>query len=208
MVAFGVAALLGLAPTVPLEIRVRAGSAPAITFTDVARASGITFKHDSAASQERYLIETMGAGAAWLDYDNDGYLDLFLVNGAATKVYTPSTPLGSALYHSNGDGTFSDVTAKAGLAAPGLFGMGVAVGDYDNDGFPDLYVVGYGRSILYHNNGDGTFTDVTARARVANLNKWGSSAAWFDYNRDGRLDLIVANYLDFCLLYTSDAADE
>src|SRR5436305_11960556 len=160
------------------------GSEPVetIKFSDVAAASGIRFKHDNAATPQRYLIETMGSGAAWIDYDNDGYLDLYLVNGAATKAYKPEHPLRSALYHSNGDGTFTDVTEKAGVAAVDLFGMGVAVGDYDNDGFEDLYVVGYGRSILYRNNGNGTFTDVTAQAGVQNSGKWGSSAAWFDYD--------------------------
>lgn len=164
---------------------------------DVATQAGITFRHDNAASPEKYLIETMGSGAAWLDFDNDGYLDLYLVNSAATPAYKPPHPLRSALYHSNGDGTFTDVTGKAGAGAEGLFGMGVAVADFDNDGFPDLYVVGYGRSILYHNHGNGTFTDVTARAGVANRGKWGSSAAWFDYDRDGWLDLVVANYVEW-----------
>jgi enediyne biosynthesis protein E4 len=168
-----------------------------IKFVDVAADTHITFKHDNAATSQRYLIETMGSGAAWVDYDNDGYLDLYLVNSSATKVYRPSTPLRSALYRSNGDGTFTDVTEKAGVGAADLFGMGVAVGDFDNDGFEDLYVVGYGRSILYHNNANGTFTDVTEKAGVANVGKWGSSAAWFDYDHDGKLDLIVANYLDF-----------
>jgi hypothetical protein len=168
-----------------------------VRFVDVAASANITFKHDNAASAQRYLIETMGSGAAWIDYDNDGYLDLYLANSAATKVYKPAHPLRPALYHSNGDGTFTDVTEKAGVEAPGLFGMGVAAGDYDNDGFEDLYVAGYGRSILYHNNGNGTFSDVTEKAGVANAGKWGSSAAWFDYDRDGKLDLIVANYVDF-----------
>jgi hypothetical protein len=168
-----------------------------VQFVDVAAKSRIDFKHDNAATPLRYLIETMGSGAAWIDYDNDGYLDLYLVNSAATKAYKPAHPLRSALYRSNGDGTFTDVTDKAHVGAEGLFGMGVAVGDYDNDGFEDLYVVGYGRSVLYHNNGNGTFTDVTEKAGVANRGKWGSSAAWFDYDRDGKPDLIVANYLDF-----------
>jgi hypothetical protein len=168
-----------------------------VKFVDVASSSGIVFRHENAASSEKYLIETMGGGAAWIDYDNDGYLDLYLVNSAATKVYAPTHPLRNALYHNNGDGTFTDVTGKGGVAAEGLFGMGVAVGDFDNDGFPDLYVIGYGRSILYHNNGDGTFSDVTAKAGVANTGKWGSSGAWLDYDRDGWLDLVVANYLDF-----------
>jgi len=168
-----------------------------VTFTDVARSSGITFQHDNAATPEKFLIETMGSGCAWIDYDQDGLLDLYLVNGAATKVYTPGHPLSSALYHNNGNGTFTDVTAKAGVGSNTLFGMGVAVGDYDNDGFPDLFVCGYGRSVLYHNNGDGTFTDVTSRAGVANTGLWASSAAWFDYDNDGRLDLVIANYVDW-----------
>jgi enediyne biosynthesis protein E4 len=168
-----------------------------VTFVDVAGSAGITSRHDNAASPEKYLIETMGAGCGWIDFDQDGLLDLYLVNSTATRLYTPKQPLRSALYRNNGDGTFTDVTAKAGVGAEGLFGMGVAVGDYDNDGFPDLYVLGYDRSILCHNNGDGTFTDVTAKAGVANHGKWGSSAAWFDYDNDGRLDLVIANYVDW-----------
>src|SRR5215475_9729809 len=171
--------------------------APHVNFVDVARASGINFRHDNAASPEKYLIETMGSGCGWIDYDQNGLLDLYLVNSAATRLYTPKQPLRSALYRNNGDGTFTDVTAKAGVAAEGLFGMGVAVGDYDNDGYPDLLVLGYGKSILYRNNGDGTFSDVTARAGVANAGRWASSAAWFDYDNDGRLDLVVANYVDW-----------
>lgn len=168
-----------------------------VKFVDVTSAAGITFRHDNAASPDKYLIETMGSGAAWLDYDNDGYLDLYLVNSAATKAYTPPRPLRSALYKNNGDGTFTDITEKSGVAAEGVFGMGAAAGDYDNDGLPDLYVAGYGRSVLYHNNGNGAFTDVTEKAGVANPGKWASSAAWFDYDHDGRLDLAIANYLDF-----------
>lgn len=168
-----------------------------VTFVDIAWRSSIDFVHDNAATPEKYLIETMGAGCGWIDYDNDGLLDLYLVNGAATPLYTPKRPLRSMLYHNNGDGTFTDITGKAGVGAEGLFGMGVAVGDYDNDGFADLYVLGYDRCILYHNNGDGTFTDVTARAGVGNPGKWGSSAAWFDYDNDGRLDLVVANYVNW-----------
>jgi len=167
------------------------------TFTDVARAAGISFTHDNAASAEKYLIETMGSGCGWIDYDQNGLLDLYLVNGAATRWYIPKRPLRSALYKNNGDGSFTDVTEHAGVGARGLFGMGVAVGDYDNDGFPDLFVLGYGRCILYHNNGDGTFSDVTSQAGVGNLGKWGSSAAWFDYDNDGKLDLVIANYVDW-----------
>ena len=166
-------------------------------FVDVAPSSGITFQHDNAASPEKYLIETMGSGCGWIDYDQDGLMDLYLVNGAATRTYQPRRPLRSALYRNNGDGSFSDLTDKAGVGAETLFGMGVAVGDYDNDGFPDLYVLGYDRCILYHNNGNGTFSDATARSGVANRGKWGSSAAWLDYDNDGRLDLVVANYVDW-----------
>jgi hypothetical protein len=167
------------------------------TFLDVAAQAGITFRHDNASSAEKYLIETMGSGCGWIDYDQNGLLDLYLVNGTATRVYTPQQPTRGALYRNNGDGGFTDVTAKAGVGAEGLFGMGVAVGDYDNDGFPDLLVLGYGRCILYHNNGDSTFTDVTARAGVQNSGLWASSAAWFDYDNDGKLDLIIANYVDW-----------
>jgi len=170
-------------PTTPVE------------FVDVAARAGIAFRHDNAASAQKYLIETMGAGCGWIDYDQNGLLDLYLVNSAATKTYQLKNPLRSALFRNNGDGTFTDVTARAGVGAEGLFGMGVAVGDYDNDGFPDLFVLGYERCILYHNNGDGTFEDVTARAGVENAGRWGSSAAWFDYDKDGRLDLVIANYV-------------
>src|ERR1017187_1966867 len=168
-----------------------------IRFVDITKSAGIIFRHENAATSQKYLIETMGSGCAWIDYDQNGLLDLYLVNSAATQVFKPGLPLRSALYRNNGDGTFTDVTGKAGVGAEGLFGMGVAVGDYDNDGFPDLLVLGYGRCILYHNNGDGTFTDVPARAGVANLGRWASSAAWFDYDNDGRLDLVIANYVDW-----------
>ena len=139
----------------------------------------------------------MGSGCGWIDYDQNGLLDLYLVNGASRRPNTSKHALRSALYRNNGDGTFTDVTIKAGVDAEGLFGMGAAVGDYDNDGCPDLFVLGYGRCILFHNNGNGTFTDVTDRAGVGNLRKWGSSAAWFDYDNDGLLDLVIANYVDW-----------
>jgi enediyne biosynthesis protein E4 len=168
-----------------------------VTFVDIAKSSGISFQHDNAASPEKYLIETMGSGCGWIDYDQDGLLDLYLVNGAGTRQYTPKHALRSALYRNNGDGSFTDVTLSAGVGAEGLFGMGVAVGDYDNDGFPDLFVLGYGRSILYHNNGNSTFTDVTKTAGVENAGRWASSAAWFDYDNDGKLDLVIANYVDW-----------
>jgi hypothetical protein len=137
--------------------------------------------------------ETMGAGCAFLDYDNDGWMDIYLVNSGPCDFFSPKQPLRNALYHNNRDGTFTDVTEKAGVKG-NAYGMGIAVGDYDGDGFPDLYVTQYPRSILYHNNGDGTFTDVTAKAGVA-APGWSTSAAWFDYDNDGRLDLFVCQYL-------------
>src|SRR6201987_4801439 len=128
-------------------------------------ASGIRWVHDNALSPQRFLPESMGPGCAFLDYDNDGWMDIYLVNSGPCDFYQPHEPLRNALYHNNRDGTFTDGTKKAGV--PGnAYGMGVAVGDYDADGFPALYVTQYPRSILYHNNGDGTFTDVTAIAGV------------------------------------------
>lgn len=168
-----------------------------VTFTDVRQRAGISFQQDSTASPEKYYLETMGSGVGWIDYDQDGLMDLYFVQTAATDAYTPSRRLRSALYHNNGDGTFADVTERAGLGGQGHYGQGVAVGDYDNDGYPDLYVTGYGRAILYHNNGDGTFADVTAKAGVEDLAQWSTSAAWFDYDKDGWLDLLVCNYVNW-----------
>jgi enediyne biosynthesis protein E4 len=157
--------------------------------------SGIRWTHSNGKSPEKYLPESTGAGCAFLDYDNDGWMDLYLVNSGKCDFFSPSAPLRNALYRNNRDGTFTDVTEKAGVGAGG-FGQGVAVGDYDGDGFPDLYVTQYGRSILYHNNGDGTFSDVTEKAGVA-APGWASSAVWFDYDNDGRLDLFVGRFVDF-----------
>jgi hypothetical protein len=184
--------------------RAQAGQAPkaqasriTVRYTDIRQAAGITFRQDSTQSEEKYYLETMGTGVGWIDYDQDGLMDLYFVQSAATDIYKPAHPLWSALYHNNGDGTFTDVTEKAGVGGEGHYGQGVAVGDYDNDGFPDLYVTGYGRAILYHNNGDGTFTDVTAKAGVADEGGWSTSAAWFDYDKDGWLDLLVTNYIEW-----------
>lgn len=157
--------------------------------------SGITWVHSNGRSLEMYLPETTGAGCAFLDYDNDGWMDIYLVNSGPCDFFAPKTPLRNALYRNNHDGTFTDVTEKAGVQG-NAYGMGVAVGDYDGDGFPDLYVTQYPRSILYHNNGDGTFTDVTAKAGVA-APGWGTSAVWFDYDNDGKLDLFVCRFVDF-----------
>jgi len=159
--------------------------------------SGITFVHDNALSSERYLPETLGPGCAFLDYDGDGWMDIYLVNSGPCDFYKPAAPLRNALYHNNRDGTFTDVTVKAGVVG-GTFGMGATVGDYDNDGFPDLLVTSYGRCILYHNNGDGTFTDVTAKAGVA-APGWTTSGVWFDYDNDGRLDLFLCSFVEFGL---------
>jgi len=158
-------------------------------------ASGITWVHTNAMSPERYLPETMGPGVAFLDYDNDGWMDIYMVNSGPCDFYTPDRPLKNALYRNNRDGTFTDVTDKAGVAG-GTFGMGVAVGDYDNDGYPDILVTSYGRCILYHNNGNGTFTDVTDKAGVA-APGWTTSAVWFDYDNDGRLDLFLCSFVEF-----------
>jgi len=176
----------------------KAQDAPiAVHFTDIRKSAGITFVQDSTETEEKYYLETMGTGVAWLDYNQDGLMDLYFVQSGATDAYKPANPLRSALYRNNGDGTFTDVTGKAGLGGEGHYGQGVAVGDFDNDGYPDLYVTGYGRAILYHNNGDGTFTDVTAKAGVADEGQWSTSAGWFDYDKDGWLDLVVTNYLNW-----------
>src|SRR5258708_28980311 len=157
--------------------------------------SEITWVHHNGRSPEMYLPETVGGGCGFIDYDNDGWMDTYLVNSGNCDFFTPNPPLRNALYHNNRDGTFTDVTEKAGVPGGG-YGMGVAVGDYDGDGWPDLFVTQYGRSILYHNNGNGTFTDVTDKAGVA-APGWSSSAVWFDYDNDGRLDLFVCRFVDF-----------
>ena len=142
---------------------------PTYAFEEIPSAeSGITWVHTAGKSPEKYLPETSGAGCAFLDFDNDGWMDIYLVNSGNCDFYSPQKPLRNALYRNNRDGTFTDVTERAGVAGGG-YGMGVAVADYDGDGFPDLYVTQYGRSILYHNNGNGTFTDVTEKAGVAAL---------------------------------------
>src|SRR3954447_171014 len=157
--------------------------------------SGISWTHDNARSKEHYLPEALGPGCAFLDYDNDGWMDIYLVNSGPSDFYRPARPVRNALYRNNRDGTFTDVTEKAGVAG-GTFGMGVAVGDYDNDGWPDLFVTSYGNCILYRNNRDGTFTEVTKKAGVATPG-WTTSAVWFDYDNDGRLDLFVCSFVDY-----------
>jgi hypothetical protein len=170
-----------------------------IVFEEIAQRSGLTFMTDSSPTPNKNQPETMVAGVALLDYDNDGYLDVFVVNGAAIPSLQKESPkYWNRLYHNNHDGTFTDVTEAAGVAGIG-YGMGVAVGDYDNDGWADIYVVNVGKNQLLHNNGNGTFTDVTDKAGVGGgvldgKKMWSVSAAWVDYNNDGHLDLFVSNY--------------
>jgi enediyne biosynthesis protein E4 len=178
---------------------------------------GLDFVHRNSPTTQKYLIETMGGGVALLDYNNDGLLDIFLVNsGRLTSLMQTPEDFGrrdplywNRLFRQNRDGSFTDVTAAAGLsnAGDGNYGMGVAVGDYDNDGYPDIYVTSYGKNILYHNNGDGTFTDVTAKAGVAG-GGWSVSAGFFDYDNDGKLDLFVTRYMDWDVKHSKTCGGE
>ena len=172
-------------------------------FVDVTATRGVTFQYQASHTTRKYLLETMGPGVALFDYDNDGRLDIFVVNGAPLADPTPKGTIPkkagpkywNRLYHQKNDGRFEDVTEKAGLQGAG-YGMGVAVGDYDNDGYEDLYVTAYGGNKLYHNNGDGTFTDVTEKAGVG-ASGWSTSAIWVDLDNDGLLDLIVLRYVQW-----------
>ena len=185
----------------------------AIQFENIVERSKIGFKEKNSVSPERYSIETMTGGVAVFDYNNDGWLDIFFVNGAAIPSLEKADPsYWNRLYRNNGDGTFTDVTESAGLKGIG-YSMGVAAGDYDNDGHVDLYVTGVNRNQLFHNNGDGTFTDVTERAGVSGIvpklgKPWSVTAGWFDYNNDGLLDLFVVNYLDYDLKTASPCRDQ
>ena len=166
-----------------------------VQFRDVTQQAGIHFVHNNGAFGKKFLPETMGPGVAVIDYDNDGWPDIFLVNGMdwPGHVQIHATP---KLYHNNHDGTFTDVTHKVGLDVE-LFGMGVAVGDYDNDGYDDLFVTAYGQNHLFNNNGNGTFTDVTQKAGLLGPKEFSTSAAWVDYDKDGHLDLVVGNYVQW-----------
>jgi len=166
-----------------------------IRFTDITKAAGIHFTHNNGAFGKKYLPETLGPGVAFIDYDNDGWQDIFIVNGTNWPGH-PGRTTTPVLYHNNHDGTFTDVTRKAGLALE-LYGMGAAVGDFDNDGYDDLFVTAFGQNHLFHNNGNGTFTDVTKKAGLWGPQELSSSAAWVDYDRDGHLDLVVANYVQW-----------
>jgi enediyne biosynthesis protein E4 len=171
-----------------------------VSFLNVARESGLNAKTVFGGEHKnKYLLETTGCGIAFYDYDNDGWLDIFIVNGSRLEGFPAGTEPTSHLFRNNRDGTFTDVTAKAGVAHSG-WGQGVCVGDYDNDGWDDLFVTYYGKNVLYHNNGDGTFTDVSQKAGVAGKGtRWNTGCAFVDYDRDGHLDLFVANYIDMDL---------
>ncbi|MBM3241712.1 CRTAC1 family protein [Candidatus Poribacteria bacterium] len=166
-----------------------------VTFIDVAESSGINFVHTDGNSGKRFVLEILGGGAAFFDYDNDGWLDIYLVNGAHLIEPKPKVKPTNVLYHNNGDGTFADVTELAGVGDTG-YGVGCSAGDYDNDGDLDLYVTNFGPNVLYRNNGDGTFTDVTAFANVGSP-LLSTGCAWTDYDNDGDIDLYVANYVDW-----------
>ena len=160
--------------------------------------TGIQWSHNNAHSDRRYLPETIPPGVAIFDYNNDGWMDILFVNTGESVFFHPPAPLYPALYRNNRDGTFTDVTAEAGLKV-NFFGMGAAVADYDGDGYEDLLLTGYGKCFLYHNNGNGTFTEVTATSGI-NPPGWSTSAVWFDYNNDGKLDLFVAQFVDYSSL--------
>jgi hypothetical protein len=188
--------VLAVAAVLPGQIGIGATpEASTIQFRDVTQSAGIRFLHNNGSFGKKFLPETMGPGVAFIDYDNDGWPDIFLVNGMdwPGHVRKHSTP---KLYHNNHDGTFTDVTHKAGLDVE-MFGMGVAVADYDNDGYDDLFVTAYGQSHLFHNNGNGTFTDVTQEAGLLGPKEFSTSAAWVDYDKDGHLDLVVGNYVQW-----------
>lgn len=162
-------------------------------FANITQSAGIRFVHNNGATGKRYLPETLGVGVAFIDYDNDGWQDILFANSEDWPG-TPKRPSTLKLYHNNGNGTFTDVTQKAGLAIS-MYGMGIAIGDYDNDGYDDIFISAVGQSRLFHNNGNGTFTDITQKAGIGGVQEFSTSAAWLDYDRDGKLDLIVANYV-------------
>jgi hypothetical protein len=171
------------------------GAAPGFRLADVTAQAGLNFRHNSGAFGAKFLPETLGPGCAFLDYDNDGWLDILLVNGADWPGHKRQQSTLS-LYRNNRNGTFTDVTQRAGLAVE-MYGMGVAVADYDNDGFPDILITAVGQNRLFHNTGKGTFVDVTQKAGLGGRSAFSTSAMWFDCDRDGLLDLFVCNYVQW-----------
>jgi hypothetical protein len=207
LIAFLVVALFAVNLRSLLQVRNRPSTpSSAITFEDITQKSGITWTHNNAQSDARHLPETVGAGCAFIDYDNDGWMDIIFINSGSSDFFTPATPLRNALYRNNRDGTFTDVTIKAGLSG-GSFGMGVAAADYDGDGFQDLYVTSYGRNALFKNTGKGTFVDVTEKAGVA-APGWSTCAVWFDFDNDGKLDLFVSSFVYYDRSLNVLCADE
>jgi enediyne biosynthesis protein E4 len=187
-------ALIGM----PMLLQDASNTGP-VTYVEVPpKVSGITWSHDNGRSDARHLPETCGGGGLFFDYDNDGWLDIYLVNSGPSDFYKPTKPIRNALYRNNGDGTFSETTEKAGVGCgqQGDFGMGASAGDFNGDGWQDLYVTNYGRNRLFQNNGNGTFTDITEKAGVGAPN-WSTCSTWFDYDNDGRLDLFVSSFVQY-----------
>ncbi|HTD54692.1 MAG TPA: VCBS repeat-containing protein, partial [Silvibacterium sp.] len=189
-------------PSAPTPASTAAFARPSgpIVFTDITAQAGINFKHNSGAFGKKLLPETMGNGACFIDYDNDGYQDILLVNSTDWPDHKSHKSY-PALFHNNHDGTFSDVTRQAGLATE-IYGMGCAVGDFDNDGYDDIYITAVGNNHLFRNLGNGKFADVTAKAGVSDPG-FSTSAIWFDYDNDGKLDLFVSHYVEW-----SEATDQ
>src|SRR5438270_11804138 len=198
MVKRSLATILAFPLAIVLMEQTGIGTMPEIStvqLRDVTQQAGLRFVHNNGAFGKKFLPETMGPGVAFIDHDNDGWPDIFLANGMdwpghAQKHTTPK------LYHNNHDGTFTDVTHKAGLDIE-MYGIGAAIGDYDNDGYDDIFVTAYGQSHLFHNNGNGTFTDVTQKAGLGGVKEFSTSAAWVDYDKDGKLDLVIGNYVQW-----------
>ncbi len=196
-----VAGRTGILLPLALESHLLLGAevSPSVVFTDITESAGLSQARDVSGSPDnkQYLLEEMGGGVALFDYDKDGWLDIFLVNGTSFDAAVRDRHPTSYLFHNNRDGTFTDVTANAGITRSG-WGQACCVGDYDNDGFDDLFVSYFGRNVLYHNNGDGTFTDVSEKAGVGgSIDRWGAGSCFLDYDRDGHLDLFVSNYVSF-----------